>query len=121
MRHSSLIAFLSGALSPQAFANEIAPEVATFYASLRETRTARIRISGGPNFLLTKDGARRLLRAVANQEIPFDAAVYVADCIVASDAIRFADDDVREAIFFVEDDSRVPSRAETLEALALLG
>jgi len=120
MQHESLIAFLSGDLSPQALAEEISNEVADFYTSLRETRSAGIIISEGQDFILTKAGARRLLQAVADQELPIDIAVYVADCIVASDSIDFADDQTRNAVFFVEDDSREPTHAEMLDALALL-
>lgn len=121
MQHDSLIAFLSGTLSPEVLADEIADEVAAFYAALRATRSASIRISNGSSFILGRTGARRLLEAVADQRLQFETAVYVADCIHASKAIRFADDATREAVFFVEDDSRVPSRQETLDAIALLG
>lgn len=79
--------------------------------------------------MVTRDGARRLLEAVADGRLPFDAANYLADCIVMNDDFEFADDAVRDAVFFVEDDSGRfstqdvewrPSREETLAALALL-
>ncbi|MBB5716437.1 hypothetical protein FHS94_003303 [Sphingomonas aerophila] len=38
-----------------------------------------------------------------------------------SDDFHFADDGVRNAVYFVEDDSRPPTHHETNEALALLG
>lgn len=53
--------------------------------------------------------------------MPFELANYVADCIIMSDDFNFADNAVREAIYFVEDDSRPPTRDETLRALTLLG
>ncbi|NWK95624.1 hypothetical protein DM806_08055 [Sphingobium lactosutens] len=86
-------------------------------------------ISDGPSFIVTKEGARRLLEALANEQLPFDAANYIADCIVMNDDFEFADDATRDAIFFVEDDSGRftardddwrPTRKDTLAALALL-
>jgi hypothetical protein len=38
-----------------------------------------------------------------------------------SDDFYFADDAVRDAVHFVEDDSRAPTQDETIEALAMLG
>lgn len=79
--------------------------------------------------MVTREGARRLLKAVADDRLPFDAANYLADCIVMNDDFEFADDAVRGAVFFIEDDSGRfatgndewrPSRAETLNAIALL-
>lgn len=129
MQHSSLVDFLSGTMSPEALATEITAEVAAFRASLGETRNGRIVISDGPLFVVTKDGARRLLEAVASERMPFDVANYLADCIVLNDDFEFDDDATREAIFFLEDDTGRfatgdsewrPSREETLAALALL-
>ena len=114
MQHRSIVAFLSGTLSPEELAEEIGAEVAAFRAALRET---------------AKEGARRLLEAVADNRLPFAAANYVADCIVMNDDFDFADDTVRNAVFFIEDDTGQfaaqndewrPTREETLAALALL-
>ncbi|WP_257555754.1 hypothetical protein [Sphingobium sp. CFD-2] len=129
MQHSSLVEFLSGNISPEALAAEIAAEVTAFRASLKATGNGDIVVSGGPLFLVTKDGARRLLQAVANERLPFDTANYIADCIVMNDDFEFADEATRDAIFFLEDDSGRfvttdddwrPTREETLAALALL-
>jgi len=105
MQHASLVAFLSGMLTPEEFMDEICSEVAEFYADLRKTKRSFILISDGPLFVVTRSAARRLLTAVNAQQLPFDAAVYVADCIVASDDIEFEDDAIRDAVFFLEDDS----------------
>ena len=105
MQHASLVAFLSGALTPEAFMTEIACEVAEFYADLQETSHGFILISDGPPFVMTPSAARRLLTAVSTGQVSSDAAVYVADCIVASDDIEFEDDVTRDAISFLEDDS----------------
>lgn len=84
---------------------EIASEVAAFYADLRETKHGFIRISDGPRFVMTRAAARRFLNAVDAQQVSSDAAVYVADCIVASDDIEFEDEATRDAVSFLEDDS----------------
>lgn len=129
MQHASIVSFLSGTLSPEALAAEISDEVAAFRAALKATRNGRIIVSDGPQFLINREGAKRLLEAVGNGRLPFDAANYVADCIVMNDNFEFADDATRDAIFFVEDDSGRfiaedddwrPTREETMAALALL-
>lgn len=129
MQHGSIVAFLSGTLSPESLAAEIASEVARFKAALKETGEAHIHVTDGLPFVVTKAGARRLLEAVADDRLPFDAANYLADCIVMNDDFHFADEVVRNAVFFIEDDSGRfatgddgwrPARAETLAALALL-
>jgi hypothetical protein len=129
MQHASIVGFLSGTVSPEILAIEIAAEVAAFRASLKETASGHIMISDGPLYLVTRDGARRLLEAVANGQLPFDAAKYVADCIVMNDDFDFADEAVRDAIYFVEDDTGRfvageddwrPTRDEILAELALL-
>lgn len=129
MQHSLIVEFLSGTVSPEILAAEMAAEVAAFRASLKATASGHVVISEGPLYLVTRDGARRLLEAVATGQLPFDAANYVADCIVMNDDFDFADEAVRDAIYFVEDDSGRyvageddwrPTRDETLAALALL-
>lgn len=105
MQHSSIVGFLSGTILPEVLAAEIAAEVGAFRASLQATSSGHIVISDGPLYLVMRDGARRLLEAVANEQLPFDAANYIADCIVMNDDFEFADEAVRNAIFFLEDDS----------------
>jgi hypothetical protein len=120
MEHSSLVTFLAGTLSSEALADEIRDEVATCNAAFKAGKNGYIVITDGPNFVVTKAGAQRLLKAVADQSLPFELANYVADCIIMSDDFSFADDAAREAVFFVEDDSRPPTREETLQAIAAL-
>ncbi len=129
MQHGSIVKFLSGTLSAEGLAREIRAEVAAFRTALRDTAQGNIVVSRGPRFVVTREGARRLLKAVADDRLPFDAANYLADCIVMNDDFEFADDAVRDAVFFIEDDSGRfatgndewrPSRAETLNAIALL-
>ncbi len=129
MKHGSIVGFLSGTLSAEGLADEIRAEVAAFRTALRETANGNILVSEGPLFVVTRDGARRLLEAVADDRLPFDAANYLADCIVMNDDFEFADDVVKDAVFFIEDDSGRfatqndewrPTREETLAVLALL-
>lgn len=129
MQHGSIVAFLTGTLSPESLAAEIESEVARFKAALKENGEGHIQVTNGPPFVVTKEGARRLLEAVAGDQLPFDAANYLADCIVMNDDFDFADEAVRDAVFFIEDDSGRfatgddewrPARAEMLAALALL-
>ena len=129
MQHSSIVSFFTGALAPEAFADEIADEVAAFRAALRATANGNIIVSNGPQFLVTKMGARRLLEAVANEKLPFDAANYIADCIIMNDDFDFEDDATRDAVHFIEDDTERfnsendnwrPTAEAMLAALALL-
>ncbi|RSU74692.1 hypothetical protein BRX37_12915 [Sphingomonas sp. S-NIH.Pt3_0716] len=77
---------------------------------------------------MDKAAARLLLHAVAAGQLPAETAVYVADCIVASDDIEFADEATRDAVFFIEDDSglfiegrsEIWTQSEILQALAML-
>ena len=121
MEHASLVAFLSGTLSPEALADEIVAEVAACNAAFEAGQNGYIVVTDGPRFEVTKGGARRLLAAVADESLPFELANYVADCIIMNDNFDFADDTVKEAVFFVEDDSRPPTSDETSKALAMLG
>lgn len=129
MQHGSIVGFLSGTLPAEVLAEEIRLEVAAFRVALREMAQGNILISEGPRFVVTRDGARHLLEAVADDQLPFDAANYIADCIVMNDDFDFADEAVRDAVFFIEDDSGRfatqddewrPTREETLAALSLL-
>ena len=121
MKHASLVAFLTGGLSPEAVGEEIAVEVAACNSALQAGENGYIIITDGPPFQVTREGAKRLLSAVAEERLPFGLANYVADCIIMSDDFDFADEAVREAIFFIEDDSKPPTHDETRKALAILG
>ncbi|WP_294248433.1 hypothetical protein [uncultured Sphingomonas sp.] len=130
MQYGSIVAFLSGTLSPETLAAEIKPEVARFRATLKKTGEGRVPALAGPPFVVTRQGARRLREAVAYDRLPYDTASYLADCIVMNDDLEFADEATRDAVFFIEDDTArfatgndewCPSQTETLAALAALG
>jgi hypothetical protein len=52
MQHASIVAFLSGKISPEALAEEIASEVAAFRKALRLTKNGYIAVSDGSKFLI---------------------------------------------------------------------
>jgi hypothetical protein len=112
---------LTGTLSPEKLADEITAEVTACNSAFRAGENGYIVITDGTSFEVTRDGARRLLAAVAEDRLLFELANYVADCIIISDDFDFADDAVRDAVHFVEDDSRPPTRDETIKALEMLG
>jgi hypothetical protein len=70
--------------------------------------------------MVTREHARRLLQALAEDRLPFLSANYAADCLMMSDDFEFADETVAEAVEFVADDSRPPTPEETAAALAQL-
>lgn len=121
MEHATLVGFLIGAIPPEVLVDEIAAEVHACDAAFRAGENGYILITDGASVEVTREGARRLLESVADERLPFQLATYVADCIMMSDDFQFADDVVRDAINFVEDDSRPPTHDETIEALAKLG
>ncbi|MFN3675176.1 MAG: hypothetical protein ACK4TC_04295 [Sphingomonas pseudosanguinis] len=105
MDYAALIAFLSGESSPEIFVDVIRADVDLFHEALAHRRQASLpRLEGIP-FVMQKEHARRLLEAVRTYQITDLSAIYIANCIVASETIEFADEDVREAVFFLEDDS----------------
>jgi hypothetical protein len=121
MEHATLVGFLNGVLSPEVLVDEVATEVNACEAAFREGENGYILITDGPLVEVTREGAGRLLAAIADGRLPFRLANYVADCIIMSDDFDFADDAVRDAVHFVEDDSRPPTHDETIEALTKLG
>lgn len=121
MEHATLVGFLTGKLSPEVLADEITTEVNACEASIRAGENGYIIITDGPPVEVTREGARRLLAAIADGRLSFQLANYVADCIIISDDFNLADEAVREAVNFVADDSRPPTHDETIKALATLG
>ncbi len=121
MEHATLVGFLTGVLSPEVLVDEITAEVNACEAAFQAGENGYILITDGPPVEVTREGARRLLAALADGRLPFQLANYVADCLIMSDDFDFTDDVVRNAVNFVEDDSRPPTHDETIEALAKLG
>jgi len=120
MEHSSLVAFLEGKVSPEQFGDVVAAEVAACNEAFRAGEAGYIVITDGPSTVVTRDHAKLLLEALADGRLAFEAANYTADCIIMSDDFEFADDAVKEAIYFVEDDSIAPSTEEVRTAVERL-
>ena len=120
MEYASLVAFLNGELSSESFNSEIAAEVHACEQGFRSGGIGHIIVTDGPEMVVTREHAKRLLQALADQRLPFLSANYTADCLVMSDDFDFADDAVVEAVHFVADDSRLPTLDETKAALAEL-
>jgi hypothetical protein len=120
MKHSSLVAFLEGQLTPEQFGEEVRDEVAACNEAFRSGGVGYIKIGDGPLTVVTRDHARRLLEVVADNRLPFELANYAADCIIMSDDFEFADHAVNEAIYFIEDDSIAPTVEETRSAVERL-
>jgi hypothetical protein len=120
MEHASLVAFLDGNFPPEAFGSEIAAEVDACEQDFRSGGVGHIIVTDGPDTIVIREHARRLLQALADGRLPFLLANYAADCLIMSDDFEFADNAVAEAIYFVADDSRPPTMEETKEALAQL-
>ena len=117
MDHASLVAFLNGDLSPEDFGSEIAAEADACEQGFRSGGVGHIIVTDGPLTVITRDHARRLLQALAEERLPFLSANYAADCLMMSDDFEPADDAVAEAVSFVADDSRPPTFEETHAAL----
>lgn len=121
MEHSSLVAFLHGDLSPEAFERAISNEVNASEHGCKTEGMGYIIVPDGPPQVITRDHARRLLEAMVSDQLAFLAASYTADCLIMGDNFDFADEAVTEAIALIADDSRPPTHAETETAIARLG
>lgn len=108
IEHATLVGFLTGELSPEVLVDEISTEVNACEASFQAGENGYIIITDGRPVKVTREGARRLLAAIAHERLPFQPANYVADSIIMNDDFDLADDAVRDAINFVADDSRLP-------------
>lgn len=101
MEHASLVAFLEGRLTPEQFDDEVADEVRACNLACNQTGEGHVFITPGPDTIITRDHARRLLEAVAGQRLSLEIANYAATCIIFGD-FEFGDDVVNEAIWLIE-------------------
>ena len=120
MKHSSLVAFLNGSLSPAEFAKEIVDEVTECNKAFKAGKNGYILIEDGPLTVMTRAHAHRLLEAIADKALPFELANYAADCLIMSGDFEFDDELVKEAVRFVEDDSVAPTENEIRALLSRL-
>lgn len=101
MDHASLVAFLEGKLTPEQFADEVADEVRACNWACKQTGEGRVFITPGPETIITRDYARRLLEAVAGQRLSLEVANYATACIIFG-YFEFVDDVVNEAVWLIE-------------------
>jgi hypothetical protein len=120
MEHSFLMAFLNGNLSPEEFHSGVAAEVDACEQGFRSGGVGYIIVTDGPRSIVTREHAKRLLQSIAGDRLPFLVANYAADALIMSGDFTFANSAVQQAVEFVADDSRSPTRAETEAALAQL-
>ncbi|GHC92067.1 hypothetical protein [Novosphingobium pokkalii] len=101
MEHASLVAFLEGRLAPEQFGEEVADEVRACNLACKQTGEGHVSITSGPNTIVTRDHARRMLEAVVEQRLSLEIANYTTTCIIFGD-FEFEDDVVNEAIWLIE-------------------
>ena len=101
MEHASLVAFLGGKISPEQFGREIAEEVSACNQSRRSQGGGRIIITDGPQTVVTREHAKRLLDAVVGGQLTIESANYTASCIIFGD-FEFADEAVNAAVWLIE-------------------
>jgi hypothetical protein len=116
MLHASIVSFLEGRLLPLEFGREIEGEVAVCVEGCRKHGSGFIVVTDGPEFAVTREHAARLLVAVKDGQLRFDAANYLADGLIMGAGFYFADDEVADAIHFLADDSSVPTESEIATA-----
>lgn len=121
MRHSSLSAFLSGEHPADELWREIEAEVRECLAACAKFGSGRVIITDGPDTPLTREQVAVLLTALAEGNIPLEAASYIADAIIMSHTFVFEDEAVAEAVHFLADDSTPLTQGEVEEAQARLG
>ena len=120
MLHASIVLFLEGDRSPRDFGNEIKSEVAACVDGCHKHGSGFIFVEDGPEFAVTREHAARLLTAVKDGQLAFDAANYLADGLIMGEGFYFADDEVADAIHFLADDSSVPNESELVAAFQAL-
>ena len=120
MEHCSLVAFLDGSLDAAAFGSEIADEVQACVEACASGRTSHIIITDGPQTEVARSQVITLLEAVKRGELTVEKANYVADALIMSDDFSFADDAVIDAIYFLSDDSGLPTADAVAAELARL-
>lgn len=117
MLHSSLVAFLNGAMSAKALWNEIEAEVCECVTAMaKRGGVAPVILTGGPETQVTRTHVDVLLTAFAEAKLPLEAGSYIADALILSDTFEWEDDAIGEAIFFLSDDSAPLTLAEVKEA-----
>jgi hypothetical protein len=99
------MAFLNRLTPPEALAAEIEAEVAECQKKTSKGGAGGVIITSGPRTVITKRQTDVFLGALEAARIPLNAASYIADALILSEDFDFADEGVKEAIFYVSDES----------------
>ena len=119
MRHSSLVSFLNGAISPSELWEQIEAEVGEWMgATSKLGGVGHVIITDGPVTLVTREHVAALLASLADAKLPLMAATFVADALIMSDDFEWEDDAIAEALFFLSDESCPLTLRDVQEAQA---
>jgi hypothetical protein len=105
MQHSSLASFLNGKRPAEELWREIEAEVRECLAATAKGGSGHVIITDGPDTQVVPKQVAVLLTALAEAELPLDAASYIADALIMSDNFEWENDAVAEALFFLSDES----------------
>lgn len=117
MQHSSLLSFLNAERTAGALWLEIQAEVRECLAACaKKGGFGHVILTKGPEAKISRKQVMVLLTALINGGLPLEAASYIADAIIMCDDFRWDDKSVREALYFLSDESQPITRAEVEEA-----
>jgi hypothetical protein len=105
MQHSSLVSFLNDQMSGEQLWQEIKVEVTACIAATSKGAAGSVLIGDGAEVLVTRQHIEVLLAALAEDELPLEAASYVADALIMSEDFSFADATISQILFFLSDES----------------
>ncbi|WP_354289510.1 hypothetical protein [Sphingomonas sp. UYEF23] len=105
VQHGSLTSFLNGEQSAGQLWREIEPEVKECLAAYAKLGSGAVKISDGPKTQISRRQVAVLIAALAEGEIPMNAASYIADAMIMSDAFAWEDEGIADALFRLSDES----------------
>lgn len=120
MRHSSLTAFLNGALRPDELWTEIEAEVTACLAACVKGGSGHVIFTNGSKTLVSRQHVDTLLAALAQEKLPLEAAAYLADALIMSDDFEWDDEAIAEPLFFLSDQSRPLTHTDVEDARSRL-
>jgi hypothetical protein len=112
MRHSSLTNFLNGDFPPDELWREIEAEVTECLDACAKGGSGHVIITDGPDTQISRKHMGVLLAALAEADLPLEAASYIADALIMSDDFEWDDEAVADALFRLSDESAPLTLAE---------
>ena len=116
MQHTSLALFLNGERPGDELWREIEAEVRECLAACAKGGSGHVIVTDGPDMKVGREQVAVLLTALAEAELPLEAASYIADALIMSDDFEWEDDAVADALFFLSDESAPLTLDEVEEA-----